>query len=102
MSDKDRIDARIRGMSENLIDTLTSDEGLTTEFLIIGEFKPIVKSEQDAVFGYILGLALSNFATNYKLIYHRSPTRSETATFRNMLLERANIIMSKIQKFSNL
>lgn len=96
------MESSIRGMVENLIDDLTSEEGLVTAFAIFGEFKPIVKSEQDAVFGYILGSAISNLATNYHIIHNRLPNASESEKLRSLLLERANIIMSKIQKFSYL
>ena len=95
------MEAEIRGMMEKLIDNLTSEKGLADAFAIIGVFKPIVKSEQDAVFGYIFAMAISNFAAHYTFKYTRSPSTSETADFRNMILERAIIIMSKIQKFSN-
>jgi len=96
------MEVSIRGLLENLIDDLTSEKGLHTAFTVIGEFKPIVKSKQDAVFGYIIGAAFSNFAANYHITQNRLPNTSESEKFRILLLERANIIMSKIQKFSQL
>lgn len=91
----------LKGILETLIDDLTAEEGLTTAFVLIRSFKPLVRSEQDAVFGYIFAVALSFFAEYYYTKYKRKANTSEIETFQKMLEERSYIIMSKIQKFSN-
>lgn len=96
------MEASLRGELEILIDELTSEKGLDNAFGIIREFRPHAKSEKDAVFGFILGLAMSNVVAYYTINYHRSPTYSEVANFRAMILERSYTIISKINLFSKL
>lgn len=95
------MDSKIRGFLDNFIDALTGEEGLTASFQVIRKFKPAVKSVQDAVFGYIVGLALCNFTTNYQREFDRLPNTVEIETFDNVILDRASNIMSKIRDFAN-
>lgn len=96
------MEAEIRGLLESLIDDFTSEKGLKLSFGIVRGFDPLVKSEEDAVFGYTLGMAFSNFMVNCQTKFDRKPLDSEYDSFCHMYEERAQLIMSKIRKYANL
>jgi len=96
------MDPEIRGLLESTIDALTSEKVLEMLFRAVRSYKPLVKSDQDAVFGCILGGTLTLFNANYQTKFNREPQDSEIQTYINMLRERSALIMSKINTHANL
>ena len=97
-----RMDTAIREYLNTLIDDLASDIHLKMVYSIIRKHIPIENSEQDAVFGFILGTAFFNFNANYFKKYAKCPSDSEIEFFFTLFDRRMPHIKSEILKYSNL
>ena len=85
----------LRGIVEKNIDELLSDKSLSTYRNFLEMMQPVVKSSDDALFGYIYGLAYGNIEVLFSML-KRLPTDEEMDEVMNTFRKRAFDIKSRI------
>ena len=84
----------LRGMLEKEIDSITSE--VLETVLVFKEFFPM-KSLEDFLLGFILGMLYLRMTTIIQLGYHRLPNEAEVKEFLNLIERRTMEIKGKIK-----
>jgi hypothetical protein len=86
----------IRGLVEKYLDEMLTNESLQEMSKTIDHYRPIIKSKEDAMFGFILGSVRLSLALYVWSLYRRLPSESENQELTSMTHKRAMEIRSKI------
>ena len=95
------MDPELRGLLEMTIDNFLTEKSLESSIGIMRHFKPFIKSEEEAIFGYMIGILQSLNLTNIVTKYNRLPNKNEINTFGNIIESKAPYIKSKIREAVN-
>jgi hypothetical protein len=85
----------LRGMVERSIDRLLSDESLSTSRNMFESMQPVIKSSDDAIFGYVYGYIIGSLETIFNGL-NRQPTNEEMKEIVNAVFNRIQEIKSRI------
>ena len=86
----------LRGLVEKVLDGLLKDESLREISETLEHYKPLVKSKEDAMFGFILGSVRASLGLYTWSLYRRLPSETENQELTSMTHRRATEIRSKI------
>lgn len=86
----------IRELIEKYLDEMLKNENLQELSETIEHYRPIVKSKEDAMFGFVVGSVRLSLALYVWSLYRRLPSESEKQDLTSMTHKRAMEIRSKI------
>ena len=92
------MEPELRAIAKKIIDEyLTTDQ---VRYLIeaIQQFKPIIKSEKDAIFGWLMGMLEARFLSIYFSSTRQAPRKEELDELHHILRSRSFEIMDVINR----
>ena len=92
----------IRGLFERFVDSLLIETELKKLIELVVYFKPTIKSEEDAAFGFLIGYAWGQLNLICRTMNKREPTEEEIGGSFEILIRRSEDIKSKIRVALNL
>jgi len=92
----------VRGIVERFIDSQLSEETLRNRIHLMRSLKPNIRSEEDAVFGLMLGEVFGRLLHYYRYFLEREATDEEIEDYFKIISRRAIEIKSKIREIANL
>ena len=90
------MEPELRGIAKKIIDEyLTADQA---RYFIetIQQFKPIIKSDKDAIFGWLMGMLKARFLSIFFSINRRTPRKEELNELHHILKSRSYEIIEVI------
>lgn len=91
------MESETRGVIEKTIDYYITSDSLYHSITSFEELAPIIKSKEDAIFGFVIGRVVSEFHVVVLARYRRTPTREELEDLNAVLLRRAEEIRNRIR-----
>lgn len=91
-----QLEETVRGEFEKFIDRQLDFEVLSNYSHLLEEYKPLVKSIEDAMFGFIIAAVLKEFVDYCVHKENRYPNEAEKKEINDILKRRAPEIQSKI------
>ena len=92
------MEPELRGIVKKIIDEhLTADQ---VRYFIeaIQQFKPIIKSDKDAIFGWLMGMLEARFLSIFFSINRRTPRKEELNEFHQILKSQSYEIIEVINR----
>ena len=92
------METELSGIAKKIIDEyLTADQ---VRYLIeaIQQFKPIIKSDKDAIFGWLMGMLEARFLTIFFSIKRRTPRKEELDVLHQILKSRSYEVIEVINR----
>ena len=92
------MEPELRGIAEKLIDEyLTTDQ---VRYLIetVQNFKPIIQSDKDAIFGWLMGMLEAGFLSVLYTSKRRTPRKEELFELHQILKRRSYEIIEVINR----
>jgi len=92
------MEPELRGIVKKIIDEhLTADQ---VRYFIeaIQQFKPIIKSDKDAIFGWLMGMLEARFLSIFFSIKRRTPRKEELNEFHQILKSQSYEIIEVINR----
>jgi hypothetical protein len=86
-----------RGLVEKIIDSTLEDESLQTAHQFFKEIEPVVGNENDAVYGYVIGIIYTRII-NLFTVLKRKPSMEEMNELNMAIRKRLFEIKSEINK----
>lgn len=86
----------IRGLIEQSIDAVLSDASMQLLHIGFESLRPLVKSREDAILGYIFGNIISLISSYYTMLLRRTLTANEMSEMSRVLNDRLPLIKSRI------
>ncbi len=96
------MEIKLRGYLEKAIDNQLKENTLKTYFDLNVVFSPIISSNEDMVFGFIIGNTFANYAQVCEELRKGSMKDEDMNLFVEVVERRAQEIKSKIREIGNL
>ncbi len=90
------MEPKLRGIMEKNLDDLLKPEYLETMLQVYEDYKPIVKSIEDAMFGDIVATMQERFVHYAFMFDRKAPTETDTKELFQLIKRRAQEIRSQI------
>jgi len=95
------MEPKIRGIIKETLDGALEPESLRDLRRNIQAFAPLFESEEDVMFGYLIGFPRSTLITYAWAMYGRLPNEDERREVNEMIVRRAREIKAKISAISS-
>jgi len=92
------MESKMKKNMEGIIEIGTSDLGIQKLRNVIKVLGPFVRSEEDALFGYLIGSIRSAMIGYTDKFYDRTPSQAEHDELWKMLLDQIEEIRTKITR----
>lgn len=88
--------AEIRGIIEQTIDYAISDEQMSIYQQFFKTLKPYVQSQEDAVFGFVVGSVITSIINFFFTVFRKKLTPNEIEETRRIIYRRIHEIRSRV------
>ena len=92
------MEPELRGIANKIIDEYLSADQVRYYIEVIQQFKPIIKSDKDAIFGWLMGMLEARFLSIFFSIKRRTPRKEELNEFHQILKSQIYEIIEVINR----
>ena len=92
------MEPELRGITNKIIDEYLTADQVRYYVVNIQKFKPIIQSDKDAIFGWLMGMLEARFLTIFFSSKRRTPTKAELSELHQILRSRSYEIIEVINR----
>ena len=92
------MEPELRGIVKKIIDEYLTAEQVRYFIEATQQFKPIIKSDKDAIFGWLMGILEARFLSIFFSINRRTPRKEELNELHQILRSRSYEIIEVINR----
>ena len=92
------MEPELRGIAKKIIDDYLTADQVRYFIEAIQNFKPIIKSDKDAIFGWLMGSLEARFLSIFFSIKRRAPRKEELNELHQILKSRSYEIIEVINR----
>ena len=92
------MEPELRGIANKIIDEYLSADQVRYYIEVIQQFKPIIKSDKDAIFGWLMGMLEARFLSIFFSSKRRTPSKEELNELHHILKSRSYEVIDVINR----
>jgi hypothetical protein len=92
------MEPELRYIVKKIIDEYLTADQVRYFIQVIQKFKPIIRSEKDAVFGWLMGMLEARFLVTFFSINRRTPKKAELDELHRILRNRSYEIIEVVNR----
>ena len=92
------MEPELRGIANKIIDEYLSADQVRYYIEVIQQFKPIIKSDKDAIFGWLMGMLEARFLSIFFSSTRRTPSKEELNELHHILRSRSYEVIDVINR----
>ena len=92
------MEPELRGIANKIIDEYLSADQVRYYIEVIQQFKPIIKSDKDAIFGWLMGMLEARFLSIFFSSTRQTPRKEELDELHHILRNRSYEIIDVINR----
>jgi len=92
------METELNGIAKKIIDDYLTTDQVRYFIEVIQTFKPIIRSDKDAIFGWFMGMLEARFLSIFFSINRRTPRKEELNEFHQILRSRSYEVIEVINR----